>query len=103
MGGWMRGGFKWKFDIDIPEGESYQDVLKRVRKFLGEIKERHKDDTVLVVTHGAVKVAFMLILFNQKPETHYKEYKADNTALSFVEVTEEVHEAELINSLSHLD
>ncbi|MBI4835649.1 MAG: isoleucine--tRNA ligase [Candidatus Abawacabacteria bacterium] len=39
----------------FPEGESYLDVEKRCFAFLEELKRKHEGETILVVTHSAVK------------------------------------------------
>lgn len=36
----------------VPNGESKADVKKRVAEFLYEIDEKHKDELILIVTHG---------------------------------------------------
>ncbi len=102
---WIKdNGLGWDFSIDIPGGENYQDVLKRTKRFLDKIIKKHKDQTVLVMTHGATKVAIMLNVFNQKAEkATYKKYKSSNTALTIVEVTDKGREVKVLNSLSHLD
>ena len=95
---------RYKFNIDIPQGENFRDVLKRTKNFLEKIIEKHQEETVLIMTHGATKVAIMLNLFNEKAETHYQKYKAVNTALSLVNIDEHgKKEAKVINSLYHLD
>ena len=96
---------RYKFNVDIPQGENFRDVLKRTKNFLEKIIEKHQEETVLIMTHGATKVAIMLNLFNEKAETHYQKYKAANTALSLVSSIDEPgkQEAKLINSLYHLD
>ncbi len=38
----------------VPEGESYQDVKKRVGDFLYEIESQFSNETILIMTHGAV-------------------------------------------------
>lgn len=43
--------------------ESFKEVLNRVDNFLKEIQEKHKDDTVLLVTHGGVMKAIETIMF----------------------------------------
>jgi isoleucyl-tRNA synthetase len=40
------------YDTALPEGESYFDAKKRFAEFLYEIDGKHKDATILVVTHG---------------------------------------------------
>lgn len=45
-----------------PGGESYQDMLKRVSEFYDEIKEKHKDAQVAIVTHGGPIRAFLCVI-----------------------------------------
>ncbi len=103
--GWLEErGLRWNFDVNIPSGENYMGVLKRVRKFLDKLIKKHKGGCVLVVTHGAVKVAIMLSLFNKPVDKeNYRKYKAANTALTVVEVTDKGREVKVLNSLSHLE
>ena len=103
---WVRGnGLAWNFSIDIPGGENYQDVLKRTKRFLDKIINKHKGQTVLVMTHGATKVAILLNLFNKPAEKEtYLGYRASNTSLSVININDEGnHEAKILNSLDHLE
>lgn len=46
---------KWvQFGHVYPEGESLLRVVQRVYNFLDEIKEKYKDKTVMVISHGGV-------------------------------------------------
>lgn len=98
-----RGG-KGNFNLKIPKGESFPDVQKRAKKFISKIIKKHKEENILLVTHGALKTAIMLYLFNKTPEKHYKKYKGKNTALSIVYIKDNgKHRARVINSLKHLE
>jgi len=47
-----------RFDIQIPNGESYKDVRNRMSEFLYDIDSKNEDKKILVVTHEAlVKMA----------------------------------------------
>ena len=52
-------------DIGVVYGgsESFKDMLNRVNEFLVDIEEKHKDDTVLLVTHGGVIKALETIIY----------------------------------------
>ena len=44
-------------------GELYKDFVKRVRDFLRELKDLHKNDTILLVTHkGVIREAYKYFL-----------------------------------------
>ena len=48
-------GLKNTYAETFPSGESYLEIEKRTFNFLEEIKEKHEGETVLVITHSAVK------------------------------------------------
>lgn len=43
--------------------ESFKDILNRVEEFLKEIKVKHKDDTILLVTHAGIMRALETIIY----------------------------------------
>ena len=45
----------WKVDPSYNEGETLEEVEKRLRNFLAEIIEKHKGESIIAVTHGGVK------------------------------------------------
>ena len=47
--------------------ESIQDLFKRIKNFLDEIKEKYKDKNILLVTHGGVARA-VYFYFNKLPK-----------------------------------
>ena len=53
--------------IKVEGLESIQDLFKRVRNFLDEIKEKYKDKNILLVTHGGVARA-VYFYFNKLPK-----------------------------------
>ena len=55
----------YNLDIDAVYGgsESFKEVVARVKSFLDEIKEKHKGDTLLLVTHGGVMRALEVIIY----------------------------------------
>lgn len=40
------------YDVKLPNGESYLDAKKRFGEFLYEIDQKHREETIVVVTHG---------------------------------------------------
>lgn len=50
-----------------PNGESYQDVLNRVNQFLMELKNKHSNETILIVAHGGTIRAFLALLEKVEP------------------------------------
>lgn len=54
-----------RIDVGVIYGgsESFTDLIKRVGNFLAEIKERHKEDTILLVTHAGVMKSIEVYLY----------------------------------------
>jgi broad specificity phosphatase PhoE len=51
----------------VPEGgESLEDLLDRSEEFIRLIKERHKDENIMVVTHGLTIMALLSKLLNSE-------------------------------------
>lgn len=45
---------QWLYEphlVKFPNGESLEDVFKRVKKFLNYVKEKHENETIIVVSH----------------------------------------------------
>lgn len=59
--------FKDYINVACPDGESYNDMLERVKSFYDEIKEKHKDGKIAIVSHGGPIRAFMCIIENISP------------------------------------
>ena len=78
---WEENLIKFK----IPNGESNQDFLKRLKKFLDEIKKYDQD--VLIVSHAGSINGMMSILTGQPFDKLLKNYweKIDYGSLSLVE------------------
>lgn len=53
--------------IKVEGLESIQDLFKRIKDFLDEIKEKYKDKNILLVTHGGVARA-IYFYFNELPK-----------------------------------
>lgn len=71
---------------DYKDAETVKNVLSRIYKFLDELKSEHKDETILLVTHGGVSKAISCY-FNGIPEDgNLGKYKHNNC---------EIHEFDL--------
>lgn len=58
-------------DFAPPGGESYRQMLDRLGAFAGMIKERHANDDVLVIGHGAAFRALAVRLLDLPDETFW--------------------------------
>ncbi len=88
-----------------PKGESYFELQERVKTFFNTLLDKHKNDTVLVVSHGGTLGMLYLHLFDKEiTEANYNVHKPENTALTILEIYEnapiKVHK---VNSLKHLN
>lgn len=87
---------------DFETGETYYDVLGRVTKFYKEVVEKHKNDTILFVTHGGPISQIILYLFDY-PKSKFKEYVPNNASITEIEIKEEKPRLLIFNDIGHLD
>ena len=80
---WHRYHVLHELDSVIPGGETYTQVLDRMRLALCQILDAHSgaDETVLVVSHGGSARAFILFAL-QAPLSTLQRLRLDNTSLS---------------------
>ena len=80
---WHRYHVLHELDSAIPGGETYTQVLDRMRLALCQILDAHpgEDDTVLVATHGGSGRAFVLFAL-QAPLSTLQRLRLDNTSLT---------------------
>lgn len=84
-------------------GENFQDILKRVKRFMDELVPKHLGDTVLLVSHGGVIKCLYSILLN-KPLKDVMEMDVGNTALCVAEVKKDhLWKVQTINCIEHLN
>lgn len=83
---WHRYHVLHELDSVIPSGETYTQVLDRMREALCQILDAHPgaDDTVVVTTHSGSGRAFVLFAL-QAPLSTLQRLRLDNTSLSRLE------------------
>lgn len=84
------------------EGESYFDLLKRVKEFLEEI-ETIDAENILVVSHGVTIKAIIKIINNLTLEEFSKLPVYTGTSLNIVEINESKMKLIMENDTSHID
>ena len=85
-----------------PEGgESTREVSKRLSSIICEIKERHLDDTVLVVGHGGSLRAAMMALLGMPLDANWR-FVFGNCTLTIVDTYDDNAVLRLFNDGSHL-
>jgi ribonuclease H / adenosylcobalamin/alpha-ribazole phosphatase len=96
-------GFLDNFDFLPPGGESFRDVMKRVRGIKDQILRKEQGKTILVCGHNVTDIALLLSLFGQTPEDHYKDYKFSNASITVVEIDSQGKPSlKVLNSTAHL-
>lgn len=86
-----------------PEGgESYMDARERASNFLKKLKESYLDDTVLLVSHGALIRMFISLILDKDPEEAVN-MKQRNTAVNAFEITDSGGKEIALNDVSHLE
>lgn len=71
----------------IPHGESYQEVIERVKSFLQDLKQLPQDSQVMIVTHGMCFVIFMSVFLGltQKELASINQQIVEGCSLTCVE------------------
>ena len=95
---------KWMLDslnISTPNGETLAQLAERAKSAFDEIKNNHKDQTVLVVSHsGALQSLLSTILGVDL--NRYWQFRVSQASLSELTVYEDSVALNLFNDTSHL-
>ena len=79
---------KWDWRSLVDEGiEEDQAMIERFNSFLKETHGKHKNETVLVVTHGGIKKIFIFGV-NKKKTEKLGDFPIKNTSVSIFEMDE---------------
>ena len=91
-----------EFEPECGEGSMYV-VQKRAVAFLNELFEKHKEENILVVSHGGVIGSLLLHLFGESFES-YSKYRPKNTAVTILDINDKKDKTlHLLNSIKHLE
>ncbi len=90
---------------DKKGGETREQLQMRAKKSLHKIIQRHKNDTVLVVSHGGTLGVLLLHLLEKElTEENYRAHQPKNTEFTVIEITDsgekKIH---VLNGRHHLD
>ena len=91
----------WSPKLKFPEGESVDELSKRVSGFLDRLKQHPLDQTMLIVTHGG-PLRMMLCLLLGIELWHWRQVRIDLASLSIVDIYPEIAILSLLNDTSHL-
>jgi len=80
--------------------ESPENLIKRAKEFIDEIYEKHKEDTVVIVSHGSFGKALISVITG---ESYFDIKVQDNTGVSIFDIDEDRnHKIILHNCTKHL-
>ncbi len=81
----MQNKIKFNQFIEIPEGESNQEVEQRMKRCMTKIAEDNKGKTVLVCSHGCAILSFFKTILNCKNYKDLSAYSQNNAAISILQ------------------
>lgn len=87
--------------VQMPGGESLEDVRRRARAAFDDIAAQYEGNTVLVCAHDAVNKAVLCDLLGLGMDRFWQ-IKQDNACINVVECTDGVWRLVLLNSTIHL-
>jgi alpha-ribazole phosphatase len=94
----------WERDVyssSPPNGETLEDLTKRVQSFLDDLLQKHNDQTVLVVAHGGVLQVMICLALKLSP-TMYWQFYLSTASLSQISFYPAGAILSLLNDTSHL-
>jgi len=86
----------------IPDGEKLLDVQTRSLKAVRQLLKRHKDQNILIVSHGVTIKSMILGLMDIELSNFYK-IKQDNACLNIIEFREYGPVIVTLNDTAHLE
>ncbi|NME35446.1 MULTISPECIES: histidine phosphatase family protein [Fusobacterium] len=93
-----------EYDPSKYNGETFQEVLTRVKKGLDYLEKNHKEnDKILIVSHGIALEAIFACINNQGVETFSERQVPQNTSLTIVEYKDKKFKILDFSNTSHLD
>ncbi len=94
---WIKEPHKIKFD----GGESLEDVYRRVKEFVEDVKRKHQEGTVVVVSH-TVPIRCMYCALLDLDLSKFWSFGCDNASYSVVAMEEERNVLQKLNITCHL-
>jgi broad specificity phosphatase PhoE len=94
----------WRYSpqrLQIPQGESLDDVRKRVVATIDDLTSRHQNETIALVTHRVVCKVLLCHLLGLD-NSHFWQLAQDATAINLFEINGGKATITLINDTCHL-
>ncbi len=87
--------------LKFPEGESFEEVIKRTITFLDKLEKHTPSETILIVSHsGPLRVLVCHLLGID--QSHWRQMRCDNASVSIVETYPRGAIISLLNDTCHL-
>jgi alpha-ribazole phosphatase len=84
-----------------PGGETMLQMSKRIQSALDELKSKHKDETVLIVSHGGT-IQILLCMLLGVELNRYWQFHVMQASLTVIQFYEDAAILDLFNDVSHL-
>ena len=91
----------WSLQLKFPGGESFDELEKRVSKFLDRLKQYAPEQTILIVAHGG-PLRLMVCRLLGVELRHWRQFYLDLASFSIVNTYPQVAILNLLNDVSHL-
>jgi alpha-ribazole phosphatase len=88
-------------NISPPGGETMLQMSKRVQSALDELKSKHKDEPVLIISHGGV-IQVLLCMLLDVELNRYWQFRVAQASLTVIQFYEDAAILDLFNDVSHL-
>tara|TARA_Y100000310_G_scaffold144893_1_gene144162 strand:- start:13240 stop:13839 length:600 start_codon:yes stop_codon:yes gene_type:complete len=87
------------------EGETFEELQKRIVTFYEELLAKHQGKRVLVIAHAGVIGALLLhLLEKESTREEYLKVHPKNTAITVLEISDDKqHKVYVLNCINHLD
>lgn len=84
--------------------EKAEAIQKRAKDFIDETYEKHKNETVLFVSHGTISRAIISAIRNESSDSIRHSERMKNTSVSIFEIFEDKsHKIHCLNCVKHLE
>ena len=97
----MKNFFQHPDILEVPHGETFQQLQQRAMEAVQEIVSNHEGETVVLAAHGAVNRTILAAVLHI-PLQYIWSMRQDNTAVNILRHTEGHYILELMNSTAHL-
>jgi len=90
--------------ISPKDGETFEELFNRAKKFLYNILTKHSKDTVLFAGHNSINKALIAVITNKTPDAIKSIENLHNTSICIFEIDEDKnHKMYVFNCKEHLD